>query len=368
VASSEAAAFRRALVRVANVTVLGVLPAALLAAFLAVALPIRAGYMHAVDFHTFWHATRVYLHRGNPYPRVAEVSKWTRQTQRSFVYPAPVLAVLAPFGLMPYSVAVAIFAPLLAAAVAAALWLFGVRDWRCFGAAFASPAVLTSISVGTISPLLLLGLAILWRWRSRTALSAVAAAALLLAKLFLWPLAVWLWFTGRRRAAVAAIAGSLLATAMAWTWNGFAGLGGYLRVLDRLSLTEGPHGYSPLWWVNHSPSVFVVAGVIAMAGVAYVARREREGTSFSIAVAAALLLSPILWLHYLALLPAIVAVHKPRLSLGWLCPLALWLTPQQGSYGEPWRTGLVVGVLLLVGITATPVLSRARAGLEAATS
>lgn len=358
------------MVRVVVMTVLGVIPAALLLAFVAVATvtPVRAGYVHAVDFHTFWQATREYLHGRDPYPTVAEVSKWTRQTQQSFVYPAPMLAALVPLGLLPYSVAVAIFVPLLAAAVAGALWLFGVRDWRCYGAAFASPAVLTSISVGTITPLLLLGLAILWRWRHRTAVAAIAAAALVLAKLFLWPLVIWLWFTGRRKAAGAALAGALVATASAWAWNGFAGLTTYLRVLERLSLTEGPQGLSPLWWAGRSSVLFYVAAVIGAAGVALAARRRSEPASFSIAVAVALVVTPILWLHYLALLPAVVAVRNRRLSPGWLLPLALWLTPLQGSYGAPWRTGLAIAVLVLVALGASPFLTRRRPGLDVATS
>ena len=52
-------------------------------------------------------------------------------------------------------------------AIAAALLLFGVRDWRCYGAAFLSPAVLTGVTYGTVTPLLLLGVSALWRWRDR---------------------------------------------------------------------------------------------------------------------------------------------------------------------------------------------------------
>lgn len=369
-ASSDTRALHSPMARVVGVTVLGVIPAALLLSFAAVATvtPLKAGYVHAIDFHTFWHATRVYLHGGNPYPEIADVSRWTLQTQQSFVYPAPMLVALAPFALLPYSVAVGIFVPLLVFAVGGALWLFGVRDWRCYGVTFASPALLTAISVGTISPLLLLGLAALWRWRNRTGVSALAAACLLLAKLFLWPLVVWLWFTGRRRAAAAALAGALVATVAAWAWNGLAGLTDYVAVLDRLALTEGPQGYSPLWWMAHSSALFLVAAVAGAAAVAMTARRRTESTSFSIAVAVALVVTPILWLHYLALLPAVVAVRSRRLSLGWVLPLVLWLTPHQGSYGAPWRTALAAGVLILVVVTTSPLPSWRRTGLDAATS
>src|SRR5581483_7342074 len=91
-----------------------------------------------------------------------------------------------------------------AAAVPAALWLLGVRDWRCYGAAFLWPPVLSGVAIGTISPLLLLGVAACWRLRGRGGLVA-AAALTVAAKLFLLPLLVWLWVTGRRAVAVAAL-------------------------------------------------------------------------------------------------------------------------------------------------------------------
>lgn len=336
------------------VTLLGVLPAVLLLRFIVVnaAMPPHvAGHPPAVDFHTFWRAARVYLHHGNPYPSRSALSSWGLQVQQSFVYPEPLLVLLAPLAILPYTAALPLFVALLAVATAGALWVFGVRDWRCYGAAFASLAVLDSISLGTITPLLLLGLAMLWRWRNRTLIAALAAAFLLVAKLFLWPAVVWLWFTGRRRAACLALIVAIATTAAAWSWNSFASLPSYTTILDRLSRTEGPQGYSPVWWVAHSSSLFLVLAVAGAGGIALAALRQTESSSFSLMVAASLLLTPILWLHYLALLPAILAVCRPRLSLAWLLPLSLWLTPQQGSYGAPWRTLLVIAVLLAVVTT-----------------
>jgi hypothetical protein len=148
-----------------------------------------------------------------------------------------------------------------------------------------------------------------------------------------------------------AVVAAIATTAAAWSWNGYAGLPSYVGMLERLSLTEGPHGYSPVWWVAHSSSLFLVLAVAGAIGVAWAARRQEESSSFSFMVAASLLLTPILWLHYLALLPAVVAVRSSRLSLGWLLPLLLWFTPQQGSYGASWRTLLVIAVLLVVVTT-----------------
>jgi hypothetical protein len=344
-----------AFVRPGSAVLFGVLPAVLLLRFIVVnaALPPHiAGHPAAVDFHTFWRAAGVYLHQGDPYPNRSALTSWDLSVQQSFVYPEPLLVLLAPFAVLPYTAALPIFVPLLAIAAGGALWWFGVRDWRCYGAAFASLPLLDSISLGTITPLLLLGLAILWRWRNRTAVAALAAAFLLVAKLFLWPAVIWLWFTGRRRAACMALVAAIAMTAAAWSWTGFASLPNYVDMLKRLSLTEGPQGYSPVWWVAHSSSLFLGLAIAGAGGVAWAARRKTEASSFSLMVVASLLLTPILWLHYLALLPAIIAVHRPRLSLGWLLPLVLWFTPQQGSYGAPWRTLLTIAVLVAVVTTA----------------
>jgi hypothetical protein len=353
--------FRRAGAQVGTWTLFGFLPLALLCAFLTVSTvtPVRHGYVHAIDFHTFWQATKLYLHHKNPYPSVAAVSSWNPRTQL-FVYPAPAVAALSPFGLLPYSVAVVLFVPLCALSVAAALWLLDVRDWRCYGAAFASPAVLTGISGGTLSPFLLLGLAVAWRWRDRTSVAGVALAALVLAKLFLWPVGLWFLFTGRRGTVAVAATAGLIATVGAWSWVGFAGLGSYVTVLRRLSTTEGPHGYSPLWLGGPHQTLFVATSLAGAVGVAVVARRLQEARSFSLAVVASLALTPILWLHYLALLCAVMGVTTKRLSRGWLVPIALWVTPQQGSYGAPWRTVVVCVVLLSTALFASRAAIRRR--------
>ena len=61
------------------------------------------------------------------------------------------------------------------------------------------------------------------------------------------------------------------------------------------------------------------------------------------------LLLPILWLHYLALLFAAVAVLRPRLTVAWLVPTAAWLSAQQqGSVGgHPWLSVFALSILAL---------------------
>ena len=70
------------------------------------------------------------------------------------------------------------------------------------------------------------------------------------------------------------------------------------------------------------------AGLLALALRA--ARRdadepgERDRRSLTLVLAAALVLTPIVWQHYLALLIAPIALARPRLSPLWALPLAAW--------------------------------------------
>jgi Glycosyltransferase family 87 len=331
-----------------------VLPGALLFGLgLSFAGPAPVGWYKAIDFHTPWQAARSFAAHHNPYvPPSALVPSGAQQ---SFIYPAPAAALLVPFGFLPYGVAAPIFVALLSVAVAGALWLFGVRDWRCYGAAFASPAVFTAISLGTLTPLLLLGVAATWRWRDRPLVAGAAVAVTAVLKVFMWPLLVWLWFTGRRRAAAAAIAIDVTASLAAWAWISFAGLGSYPDLLRRVSAINGPLGYGPLWRIGATNSLYLLVALGAAVLVAWVARRRGESTALGIAVAAALLASPVLWLHYLALLAAVTALRRPRLDPLWLLPLLLWVTPRQLTDGDVWRVLVAVAV-----IAATALLTPGR--------
>ena len=70
-------------------------------------------------------------------------------------------------------------------------------------------------------------------------------------------------------------------------------------------------------------------------------RRSRaaddDARSFTCAVAATLVLSPIVWLHYLVVLLVPVAITRPRFSVLWLLPVLLWVSPRPG-YAEGVQT------------------------------
>jgi len=110
--------------------------------------------------------------------------------------------------------------------LAAPGWLEALRS-----VAYSAP------DIGTVTPLLLLGTAATWRFRDRRGLALIVAATVL-TKLFLWPLLPWLWFTGRRRAAVQALVGVVVVTMVGWLPLGFGSMERYPSLLHQLSVAE----------------------------------------------------------------------------------------------------------------------------------
>ncbi len=293
---------------------------------------------------------------------------WHDQT---YAYPPLLAYLVAP--LEPLSVAAATVAwtVLLGAALAGALWLLGVRDWRCYCLAAAYPATRSAVVVGAIGPFLVLASAVAWRWRERLVASAAVGAAVAL-KLFLWPLALWLGLGRRRWAGPASVGFALILGLAPWAALGFASLGGYPGLLRRLSDEEAWASYSlaAMGMRAHLPkevaiglSLAVALGLLAAS--AWVAQRgtgsarDRQVASLTLALAAALASSPIVWLHYLVLLVVPVALLSPQLSFLWLVPLALFPLPQTGwPGGDPAKLALALLVtVVVVAAGALPALA-----------
>jgi hypothetical protein len=242
------------------------------------------------------------------------------------------------------------------AAIALALWLLGVRDWRCYALTVAYPFTRSAVDLGTVAPLLLLGVAAAWRWRNNLAVSGSAVGAAVALKLFLWPLGVWLALTRRIGAALAA-AGFVLAFALVpWAVIGFAGLGDYPGVLRHLSDDEATSSYSVIALAvrAHLPEALGVAlsiGVAAalLAAAAWFAAGERLGPEdrdtvvLTLALAAALAASPIVWVHYFLLLLVPLALAYPRLSALWFLPFVYYpLGESAWPAGDARKLGLAL--------------------------
>jgi hypothetical protein len=314
--------------RVLTVLFLGVLPVAFTCWF---------GYYQArlgvlnFDFEgTIWEAGRRILDGRSPYPAATAEALGVGNPA---VYPAPVLVAAAPLAALPLAVAGAVWLALLAAAGFLTLWILGVRDWRCYGVALASFPVLHALTLGNVTILLVLAAAVAWRYRDRTWVVAAAVALAVAVKIFLWPLVVWLLATRRFRAAAVAVAGAGVVTLGAWGAIGFAGLREYPQLLDALSAVYAPPSHSlfsaglglGLGDGGAHALALVGGGAVLLAAALVGRRRGGDEASFSLALGAALLLSPIVWPHYFALLLVPLAILQPRLGRLWALPAAFWV-------------------------------------------
>jgi hypothetical protein len=330
-------------------------------------ITVRAvtGDRRGSNFLSFWQAGRMVLHGQSPYPLLdALPAVADRFTFEPFVYPAPAAYWMVPLAILPFAVAKTLFLLLNLGSIVVALRLLDVRDWRCHAAAFASVPVVAGASLGTFSPLLLLGAAAAWRYRDRAARVGLIVAVLVVAKLFLWPL--WLWLVYTRRFAAAALSASVGAaiTLAAWWGLGFAGLRDYPRVLSRLTELVGTNSYSPyallhaggLSGATAQRFLFALGAVlVALAAWRFSAIRK-DDRAFVAALGVALVLTPILWPHYLVLLFVPIALLRRTLSPLWLLPLLIWFDGHAWSYGDPAR---IVPFLALCAVPFVLALRRA---------
>jgi hypothetical protein len=320
----------------------------------------------------------------NPYhagfvERQADLKRAGKPAQTVFsvpVYPPPVLEAAVPFSLLPYRVAGVLFSLLSIGGLIAGLYLLGVRDWRCFGVAFASWPVLHGLMLGALTPLLVLGAGLAWRHRNSLTAPALSVAAVVSAKLFPWPLGFWLVATRRFRAAALAAAFAIVGTFAAWAVIGFDGMTGYPHMLANLSFINEAAGVSPvagLLAVGVSASVaHVVALLVAAAllGAAWHLRKRPDGDrrALGLAVVAALCASPNVWPHYFALALIPIALLSPRLSPLWFIPLFAYLGPVAQSTRHPWTIlpYLAISALLVVRLCAASERGIAHRGGEPA--
>jgi hypothetical protein len=285
-------------------------------------------------------AGRAVLHGHNPYrmefvaSRAAAIRSGidgARQFDFSVpIYPAPILVAMVTLGALPYWIAATIFTLLSASAIVVAMRLLGIRDPRCIAAALLSWPTMYALKMGAIGPLLLLGSAALWRWRDRMWPAACALASIVVAKLFPWPLAVWMLVTRRWRPLLLASALGLVAVLAAWALIGFAGMASYPGMLANLAYIEENRGVSLIGELLALGAPITAARLVALSGAAtllvcswWVARRRHgEREAIGLAVMAALMASPIVWEHYMVLMFLPIAMIAPGFSCWWLLPMA----------------------------------------------
>jgi alpha-1,2-mannosyltransferase len=335
-----------------------------------------------VDFHVFWKAAREIGDGQTPYDpagldhlrRAAEQNLAHPQKDQAWAaYPPALYVLLVPFGLLPWPVAAAIVMPLLALTPYLALRVMGVRDWRCYAAAYGSIPVAHSILMGTISTALMLGLALVWRGRSTIA----AGAAIVVAKLFVWPVAVAVVaLQGIRRAALLT-AVALAAAVASWAVIGFADITRYPAMLSDLSAAEAHDSFSPTGFayaMGAPPALGtylgIAFGLVLLALALRAGLRGRRDRCFTLVIVAALAMSPIVWTHYLVLLFLPLAARYPRFNVVWLVPLGFYLGQPLAANGDAlaylasWPCIAIIVLASLRPAAGEP--ARAAAGADAA--
>ena len=184
----------------------------------------------------------------------------------------------------------------------------------------------------------MLGLALVWRYRDKAVVVALVGGFIVALKLFFWPLLVWLVATRRYRTAALTAVASLAFVFLPWAGIGFAGLGDYVHLLRFVSHREGADSYSlaalvhyavPSWTAALAVETAVGLGVLALAILA--GRRGRDRDAFALAILAMLAFTPLLEIHYFAVLLVIVALYRPRFGAAWLAPLFIWGASQANN-------------------------------------
>jgi hypothetical protein len=325
------------------ISLCGFLP--LVALYYAIA-PVAFGDRQVADFHTNYYWAAEAIRAGESFYSVDSY----------YVYSPLVAVVSLPWSFLPVGLAESIFQLLLVGVFAGTLAVLGVRDWRCYGLAFLWPPVTDAISSGNVSIPLGLAAALAWRFRDSPRASGASVGISIAAKFFLAPLALWLAATRRVAAAVWSLAIAVSAVLASWFVVEFRGFTEYPDVLRRVNERYGDQGYTVYALgldLGLSPSlargIGLALAMLLVVATVVVANRGHDQRAFVLALTAAIALSPIVWLHYFALLLVVVAVVQPRLGPLWFIGLPLNLFVTTGNYNG--STVQTIAVLVAAALT-----------------
>jgi alpha-1,2-mannosyltransferase len=335
----------------------------------------------AYDFSAYWLAGR-HLLDGVPIYTVGQLSgSYAPQAQYLYLYPPPLAALAVPFAALSASSVTGAYLAWIALGSAFAVattiaitrresldrrypMLAGGGVWLLILAAAALPPVVGELMNGNVHLLLLglfglgwLGLARGERRGEVIAGSAIGIAALI--KIF--PGLVILWFILTRRWTAAA-SSIVAAAAVSIATLPITGLQPWLDYPTVLANMAGPidstFSFAPTTWLTDLMGFAMARIVVTVAGVgvvAWVARAADPRVGYAATVLAALLITPILWSHYvtIAVLPLVLGlaagISLPLLGIAYV----MLSTGNQAAIGE---MGFVVarvlplaGMLLLLG-------------------
>jgi hypothetical protein len=310
----------------------------------------RGGPMAGDFHHELYPEAKLLLHGENPFP-----DRDTPIGGSNLVWPPVAALLVAPLTILPPRAADVVIIGVGLICFAFALWLVGVRDWRVYGAFALWPPMLAEMRVSHLTPILAVLLAGAWRWKDTRGAPGALIGIAVAVKLFVWPLGIWLAATRRAQdvlvAAVVAVSSLLLVLP-------FTSLLVYGDSLSRITDVFGQDSYNVYGLLVQAGAGETPARAASVVVGACLLVAVWRFKSFTLAVAAALVISPIVWLDYYALAAVPLAIARPRLSAVWFVPLATWGLEGAGigigDVPSTTRLFLAFGIVLGVAFLGEP--------------
>ncbi|HTX46005.1 MAG TPA: glycosyltransferase 87 family protein [Solirubrobacteraceae bacterium] len=313
---------------------------------------LALGTEFGFDYKGLWRGGHEILDGHSPYL----VLGWRRLllTGNAFVVP-PLLGELSiPFSVLPFHVALPLWNLLSACGLAAALKVVGVRDGRVYLLAACSFPFMSSQIMGQPDGLFALAAALAWRYRDSWP-GAVAVGVVIAAKLLAWPLVLWFLITRRIRSALISATSIVVLLLLSWAPIDFKGLLGYPRLLyeDARGFETRSHSFVALAMrlgasAGLSTGLATAIAIVVAAAVVRAARGSDLGW-FAGAITLGLLVSPVLWTHYLVLLLVPLAISRPRFDWVWvLTGTAFVLSPVEPAHG--WQIAVVLMTTFTIAV------------------
>ena len=305
--------------------------AAIILAIIFVFLPLSRSY----DLDVFLRAGYAALHGQQVYPTPGSTAVYSGS---AFVYPFFAAWPFVALAVISSALSTTLFFVACVCAVLAACLVSAKGDLWPAALTLCTAFTITGLQLGALSPLLFVGAVFIWRLRGRPLAFALLAAPVIASKLFLAPLLVWPLLAGRYRTLAYAGASTLALLALSFML-GPIGPGPYLQMLSELGAHEARAGFGlvgALMNARLTPQAAqgtAIAIALATFAAAYLHFRRcgDERVYFCAGIVASLILTPVLWSHYLILLSAVLLILGARRRWFVMLLLASWaLSPPHG--------------------------------------
>jgi hypothetical protein len=309
------------------------------------------------DFQAYRDAAVRLVETGTPYVSRTVEGPWRPGPSPYFLYPPPAGVALIPSAWLAPGTGALVWHVLHVVVVGLACAVLPVQArvrWAVLGAALLSQAVTSDVSLGNVSSLLLLPLALAWRWLDRPA-GAIAQAVAISARPSLGVIVIWQVLRRRWRAVGWTLAAGVVMVLVSLPVVGVAAYADYLTLMRGMSDALGVRNNLDLGSTaaalgadEQTAGLALAGGYVVAAGAVVIGLRRDREVGFVVATNASMLLAPVLWGHYLALvvLPAALLVSRGR-PWGLLLPFLTWAP----AIAQPF----VVLLAILIPFLAGPV-------------